>query len=181
MNNITVNTNSSQFALADKRHVNKYYYSADSKQWFLVLDYKLVGLISTWTLCLVSTFDGEQLGEMFTSQKDMEANKFSDRPFSVTSTETEFEWFCGIVKWYNTVSSATSVVPTLNGIAVANPNTLYAAYIDRRRYCCSFDALVRLGLRNSTSFINKVSKPAFNPSIPTKTSAWDKLQALFSS
>jgi hypothetical protein len=168
MNNITQNTNVSQFALADKRHVSKYYYDVNNKQWFLILDWKLEGIISTWTLCPVAVYDGEQIGEMRTTQKDMEANKFADRPFYVTlnAVKTEFEWFVELVNNFNLSNSHQE-----------DPNALYLAYIDRRRYCCSFDALVRIGLRQSTQFVNSLNKTT-TPLLYAPT-ALDKLKAMF--
>lgn len=123
---------SNLIAVANTFHINKYYYEAAEDQWYLVVDAKCERNISKWVMRPVNEI-GRPIGDNRSTSVDLWANRFSDRPFDVHahSNPDGFVWF----KKNFVVNK--DVVCQLE---------MYDAYLDRLRFCSSYEALVRLGL-----------------------------------
>ena len=123
-------------AVADKRYINRYHYDAVGDCWYLIVDAQVVGGINHWVTRLVDSEDGRPIGHLKKHTLDIWADRFSDRPFDVSrigSLGSLFDWFSHLCEESNVAPSRVA--------------ELYDGYLARLNYCSSFEALVRLGLR----------------------------------
>ncbi len=127
-------------AIADPRYVNRYNYFADKDVWVLILDakrsYEPLGKThtNTWQVVEVDPVFGVPTGEPFTTEIDLWAGRFSDRPFDVFQDPTEktIAWFMRVVEGkYDNLSELEA---------------LYTAYIERLAFNASYMALRRIGI-----------------------------------
>ena len=119
-------------ATADKRYINTYYYSGES--WYLVKNAKRIDEYNIWHLRKVD-LDGKPLESTKITSVDLKANMFADRPF--IEDESEIQWFA------NMVSASTSFEVTADTVLAK-----YEEYLLKRRHCCSYDSLIRIGLKD---------------------------------
>jgi hypothetical protein len=127
-----------QIAVADSRYVNRYYYDAASCTWYLVVEAQLIDGINNWLVRAVDVEDGRPIGQLKKHTHDLWADRFADRPFDVQKflagrLESTFDWFKATFCSHET--------------DVAKVHKLYESYVYRLRFCSSFEAVVRLGLR----------------------------------
>lgn len=122
-------------AVADKRYLHKYYLPPDETEWQLIVNCKTIGGLSDWTTVTVDTKDGRPLGKPLTYQADIWATRFADRPFTEGSLETEWDWFKRLA--------------TQDGWSGLRVTDMYQKYLERRRFCSSYDAMVRIGMRKA--------------------------------
>ena len=126
-------------AVADKRYVNRYHYNAATDEWMLIVDAQLIDGISHWAMRLADPEDGRPIGQVQKHTLDIWANRFADRPFDVRAFVEGKMPTDLFVDWRQTFCPRS--------MRAEKARELFDSYLARLNYCSSFDALVRLGLR----------------------------------
>lgn len=152
-------------AVANRRHVNRYYHDPALNQWYLVQHCTLTPTgTSEWKLLEVEwQMEGRPVSkDPVKVTKELWANRFADRPFDVTTTPDP-----DVLFWFQTLAIN-------KGVPKEVVATMFVAYKERTQTDSSFNALVRLGLVHGEQRPTRRNEPAL-----FKSSVREQLETLF--
>ncbi len=123
-----------KIAVADTRYVHFYNYSTHLNSWILILEATVEDKKkNVWTFVRVDQEYGAPIGAVETTSIDLWNDRFAVRPFDVLEDPEEDRiWF--------------ERLALRHGYAATEVDELLSAYMQRRAWCSSQEALTRIGI-----------------------------------
>lgn len=119
-------------AVADARYVHRYNYSTRHQGWIIIVGAQLQGYSSIWSFRLVEPIYGAPIGDIITTNLDLWADRFANRPFDIESpVEDQRAWFgrlCGPNRSRNRIDE------------------MYETYVEYLQHSSSYSALRAAGV-----------------------------------
>lgn len=119
-------------AVADARYVHRYNYSTRHQGWIIITGARIQCDTSVWSFRLVEPVFGMPIGEIITTNLDLWADRFANRPFDIESpVEDQRVWFgrlCGPNRSRNRIDE------------------MYETYVDYLQHSSSYSALRAAGV-----------------------------------